>query len=110
MGFGTRILQLYTRELSKKICVSCVLDGIWNIMLVWLVADGWCWFVLREKYCWLEKSTAGRWLISQTNGTEFSDKAHRAGGVASERVMIATHGMEPARAKPLRTKRKGEES
>jgi hypothetical protein len=19
----------------------------------WLVADGWCWFVLREKYCWL---------------------------------------------------------
>jgi hypothetical protein len=35
-------------------------------MFVWLVADGWCWFVLREKYCWLiadgwfdEKSTAG---------------------------------------------------
>jgi hypothetical protein len=21
--------------------------------LVWLMADGWCWFVLREKYCWL---------------------------------------------------------
>jgi hypothetical protein len=20
-------------------------------MFVWLVADGWCWFVLREKYC-----------------------------------------------------------
>jgi hypothetical protein len=19
----------------------------------WLVADGWCWFALREKYCWL---------------------------------------------------------
>jgi hypothetical protein len=19
----------------------------------WLVADGWCWFVLREEYCWL---------------------------------------------------------
>jgi hypothetical protein len=19
----------------------------------WLVADGWCWFVVREKYCWL---------------------------------------------------------
>jgi hypothetical protein len=19
----------------------------------WLVADGWCWFVLREKYYWL---------------------------------------------------------
>jgi hypothetical protein len=19
----------------------------------WLAADGWCWFVLREEYCWL---------------------------------------------------------
>jgi hypothetical protein len=22
-------------------------------LFVWLVADGWCWFVLREKYSWL---------------------------------------------------------
>jgi hypothetical protein len=22
-------------------------------LFVWLVADGWYWFVLREKYCWL---------------------------------------------------------
>jgi hypothetical protein len=22
-------------------------------LFVWLVADGWCWFVLKEKYCWL---------------------------------------------------------
>jgi hypothetical protein len=22
-------------------------------LFVWLVANGWCWFVLREKYCWL---------------------------------------------------------
>jgi hypothetical protein len=26
----------------------------------WLVADSWCWFVLREKYCWL---TAGGWFV-----------------------------------------------
>jgi hypothetical protein len=26
----------------------------WSISLFgWLVADGWCWFVLREEYCWL---------------------------------------------------------
>jgi hypothetical protein len=25
-----------------------------------LVADGWCWFVLREEYCWL---VAGGWFI-----------------------------------------------
>jgi hypothetical protein len=42
-------------------------------MFGWLVADGGCWFVLREEYCWLvaglfwEKSTAGWWLISQAN-------------------------------------------
>jgi hypothetical protein len=26
-------------------------NEIW--LFVWLVADGRCWFVLREKYCWL---------------------------------------------------------
>jgi hypothetical protein len=26
----------------------------------WLVSDGWCWFVLREKYCWL---VAGGWFV-----------------------------------------------
>jgi hypothetical protein len=24
------------------------------------VADGWCWFVLREKYCWL---VDGGWFV-----------------------------------------------
>jgi hypothetical protein len=41
----------------------------------WLVIDGWCWFVMREKYCWLitsgwfvlRENTAGWWLISQAN-------------------------------------------
>jgi hypothetical protein len=26
----------------------------------WLVADGWCWFVLREEYCWV---VAGGWFV-----------------------------------------------
>jgi hypothetical protein len=29
-------------------------------LFVWLMADGWCWFVLREKYCWL---VAGGWFV-----------------------------------------------
>jgi hypothetical protein len=29
-------------------------------LFVWLVVDGWCWFVLREKYCWL---VAGGWFV-----------------------------------------------
>jgi hypothetical protein len=43
-------------------------------LFVWLVADVWCWFVLREKYCWLVaggwfvvRETAGWRLISQGN-------------------------------------------
>jgi hypothetical protein len=31
-----------------------------NPPFVWLVVDGWCWFVLREKYCWL---VAGGWFV-----------------------------------------------
>jgi hypothetical protein len=26
----------------------------------WLVADGWCWFVMREEYCW---PVAGDWFV-----------------------------------------------
>jgi hypothetical protein len=29
-------------------------------LFVWLVADGWCWFVLREEYCWL---VADGWFV-----------------------------------------------
>jgi hypothetical protein len=31
-----------------------------NSLFGWLVADGWCWFVLREEYCWL---VAGCWFV-----------------------------------------------
>jgi hypothetical protein len=34
-------------------------------MFGWLVADGWCWFVLREEYCWL---VAGGWLVLLAGG------------------------------------------
>jgi hypothetical protein len=27
----------------------------------WLVADSWCWFVLRKEYCWLV--AAGGWFV-----------------------------------------------
>jgi hypothetical protein len=32
-----------------------------NSLFGWLVADGWCWFVLREEYCWLV--AAGCWWL-----------------------------------------------
>jgi hypothetical protein len=37
-------------------CVARLPDGLFG----WLVADGWCWFVLRGEYCWL---FAGGWFV-----------------------------------------------
>jgi hypothetical protein len=31
-----------------------------NSLFGWLVADGWCWFVLREEYWWL---VADGWFV-----------------------------------------------
>jgi hypothetical protein len=39
---------------TRRPANSCSLFG-------WLVADGWCWFVLREDYCWLV--AAGCWWL-----------------------------------------------
>jgi hypothetical protein len=37
--------------------INCIVEVS---LFVWLVADGWCWFVLREKYCWL---IADGWFV-----------------------------------------------
>jgi hypothetical protein len=45
--------------LPKKLCSPVSLMPLshdkWVVssLFVWLMADGWCWFVLRQKYCWL---------------------------------------------------------
>jgi hypothetical protein len=31
-------------------------------LFVWLMVDGWCWFVMRDKYCWL---VADGWFVSE---------------------------------------------
>jgi hypothetical protein len=39
---------VYKQELeAKSDSKSCI------SLFGWMVADGWCWFVLREEYCWL---------------------------------------------------------
>jgi hypothetical protein len=35
-------------------------QGRRSCMFGWLMTDGWCWFVLREEYCWL---VAGGWFV-----------------------------------------------
>jgi hypothetical protein len=47
-------------------------------LFVWLVADGWCWFVLREKYCWL---VARGWFDRREKYCWFvADKPSEQGG------------------------------
>jgi hypothetical protein len=38
----------------EKVCLQA--DSLFG----WLVADGWCWFVLRDEYCWL---VASGWFV-----------------------------------------------
>jgi hypothetical protein len=39
---------------------GCIYSGGIDSLFGWLVADGWCWFVLRGEYCWL---VAGGWFV-----------------------------------------------
>jgi hypothetical protein len=42
------------------------------------VADGWCWFVLREEYCWL---VAGGWFVLREKYCWLvADKPNEQGG------------------------------
>jgi hypothetical protein len=62
----------------------------------WLVADGWCWFVLREKYCWLVPDD---WFILREKycwlGT---DKPNEQSGCACRAVPAHVPGEPPHKA------------
>jgi hypothetical protein len=47
-----------------------------------LVADGWCWFVLREKYCWLV--AAGWFVVREKYCWLVADKPSEHGDGTSE--------------------------
>jgi hypothetical protein len=48
----------------------------------WLVAGGWCWFVLREEYCWLV--TGGWFVLREKYCWLVADKPNeQAGGLSS---------------------------
>jgi hypothetical protein len=46
----------------------------------WLVADSWCWFVLREEYCWL---VGGGWFVLRE---KYCWRGSREGGGSKERI------------------------
>jgi hypothetical protein len=46
----------------------------------WLVADGWCWFLLREEYCWLVAS--GWFVVREKYCWLVADKPNEQGGTS----------------------------
>jgi hypothetical protein len=56
-------------------------------MFGWLVADGWCWFVLREEYCWL---VAGGWfVVREKHCWLMADKTSEQGPSKDKRITAA---------------------
>jgi hypothetical protein len=60
----------------------------------WLVADGWCWFVLREEYCWL---VAGGWFVLREKycwlvADKPSEQGERLGSQAVGAAATDKHG------------------
>jgi hypothetical protein len=56
------------------------------------VADGWCWFVLREEYCWL---VAGGWFVVREKYCWLvADKPNEQGvvGVLAESLLLGAKG------------------
>jgi hypothetical protein len=46
------LAQLLGKQLREQLTDLCQTDSNYSLF-VQLVADGWCGFVVREKYCWL---------------------------------------------------------
>jgi hypothetical protein len=53
------------------------------------VADGWCWFVLREKYCWLVGD--GWFILREKYCWLVADKPNEQGVVAHGRGAARIH-------------------
>jgi hypothetical protein len=61
----------------------------WIGLFVWLVADGWCWFVLREKYCSL---VADGWFVLREKYCWLvADKPYEQGGCFTTLVPEIVH-------------------
>jgi hypothetical protein len=58
------ILEKDSLNIYLDVGVDCVWTLEYTVQVLslfgWLVADDWCWFVLREEYCWL---VTGGWFV-----------------------------------------------
>jgi hypothetical protein len=62
-------------------------NGKTNSLFVCLVVDGWSWFVLREKYCWL---VADGWFVLREKYCWLvANKPSEQGGIRGKMCVIA---------------------
>jgi hypothetical protein len=50
----------------------------------WLMADGWCWFALREEYCWLVAS--GWFAVREKYCWRVADKPSEQGDISAWKI------------------------
>jgi hypothetical protein len=62
---------IHSTQIHKEITIVLQFENGQSLLITqsihslfgWLVVDGWCWFVLREEYCWLVAAGCW-WLVS----------------------------------------------
>jgi hypothetical protein len=53
---------------GRWVCHGGLSASLTTGLFGWLVADGWCWSLLREEYCWLV--VAGCWWLVRSTTHE----------------------------------------
>jgi hypothetical protein len=61
-----------------RCCVLLLCYQTTTSLFVWLIADGWCWFVPRDKYCWLV-ATSGWFVLREKYCWLVADKPSEQG-------------------------------
>jgi hypothetical protein len=88
-GGSARGCSIWIGKLGNCVMEHCPRDSMEldpsiqaHSLFVRLVADGWCWFVLREKYCWLVAS--GWFVLREKYCWLVADKPNEQGVNASK--------------------------
>jgi hypothetical protein len=108
------LARAWERFQSLRLERSCLRHPLQLISLFgWLVADGWCWFVLREEYCWL---VAGDWFVVREKYWWLISQANRAwppapGSITSyapQQLLLEHHSWANAQRQGRRRSRSSE--
>jgi hypothetical protein len=80
---------------ESAVAAASAVAGDTNSLFGWLVVDGWCWFVLREEYCWLV--AGGRFVVREKYCWLVADKPSEQGGRSLSTRLLVRHAASVAR-------------